>query len=183
MHYGCSPCCVFSKILTEIAPTILPTELKYFASFGVLSSQIGQSWMKSTVLQAGLPERRARPSLQTRDTVKLVRTGLSEHRVSRRIIHSILSVQGCYTSVIQVSQCLFVCLFVYHTTRCKPTVWIYDDLSKTELLPGVRHSNHQVASPDSLCAVQQHDKFHRRLVGETGEIRRVSHCQTYYKVV
>ena len=64
--------------ITSTAPTILTTVLKEVVSIGILSSQTGQSWSKSTVLQAGLPEMRARLLRQASDTAKLLRDTVSE---------------------------------------------------------------------------------------------------------
>ena len=56
---------------TSRVPAMLTMLPKVLLSTSVLNSQIGQFWLKSTVLHAGLSRVTARLSRQTKDTVKL----------------------------------------------------------------------------------------------------------------
>ena len=105
-----------------------------------------------------------------------------------------------YTLYYHVPEC---CTLVIHgvlsedVARCyivlrgyKPTVRIQDDLSKIDIPPDVRHSDHQVTSHDWLCTFQHHDRVrgarvlvtnfqvwdHWSLVWVIRKIRWMCHC-------
>ena len=65
-------------LLTSNAPESLAVCLKAVVSAGVKISHTGQTMVKSTVLQAGLPGVRARLSRQASGTVKLLVVVVSE---------------------------------------------------------------------------------------------------------
>ena len=101
--------------ITSIAPTILTTKLKVVVSIAVLSSQTGQSWSKSTVLQPGLPGAPVRLLRQASDTVKLLCFIVSES-VSHGFEHTdcITNCQGGHITIIH--DAVFVDI---------PTMWTF----------------------------------------------------------
>ena len=160
-------------------------------SLGVLSSQTGQFWLKSTALQAGLWEVRARLSRQATDTMKSVRVMVSKSRLSGKNLQSVFlclkmsCVPHPRKGILRMSQNSLV----FYDTN--PTFGIHDDLSQIELRSHIRHRDHQIATPGWLGVVawQLHDEdrcagilvtdlqvwHHWLLIWKIGEVRRVCH--------